>query len=378
MKLKRLTIIGFSLLALTTGGCTVIPGSSLPTQNKTWVYNENDTGGDNTLDSRVNVYPITLNLIQSMKQPMRTAQNNHALNQQKSAYRYRVGPGDVLNIMVWHHPDLNSPVPSSINPQSKQVSSGAWVDETGYLSYPLVGKLYVQGKTLPEIQNMLEGRLKRYIKTPQVSVNVTEFRSQRVSISGAVGQPGQLPITNIPVTLLDAIDQAGGLAANADTQNVKLTQNGVDRTISLQEILQYGDLSQNQLLNHGDIVYVPTTENSKVYVMGEVNQQTSLPIGGHGLSLTQALGEANGMNQALADATGVFVVRNAPHDIEKPIHIYQLNLKDATAYALGNEFKLRANDVVFVTAAPLSRWNRVMSLLTNSVSNLYNLDSTFK
>ncbi|MFV2029403.1 polysaccharide export protein [Neisseria sp. S1] len=378
MKLKRLTIIGFSLLALTTGGCTVIPGSSLPTKNKTWVYNENHTRGEDTLDSRVNVYPITLNLIQSMRQPPRTAQHNQALNQQKSAYRYRVGPGDVLNIMVWHHPDLNSPVPSSMNPQSKQVSSGAWVDETGHLSYPLAGKLYVQGKTLPEIQNMLEGRLKRYIKTPQVSVNVTEFRSQRISIAGAVGQPGQLPITNIPVTLLDAIDQAGGLAANADTQNVKLTHNGVDRTISLQEILQYGDLSQNQLLSHGDIVYVPTTENSKVYVMGEVNQQTSLPIGSHGLSLTQALGEAKGMNQALADATGVFVVRNAPHDVEKPIHIYQLNLKDATAYALGNEFKLRANDVVFVTAAPLSRWNRVMSLLTNSVSNLYNLDSTFK
>ena len=284
----------------------------------------------------------------------------------------------MLNVTVWHHPDLNSPVPSSpLNPQSKQVSSGTWVDEAGYLAYPLAGKLYVRGKTLPEVQDMLTGRLKRYIKNPQVSVNVAEFRSQRVSISGAVGQAGQLPLTNVPVTLLDALDLAGGLAENADTNNIKWTHNGVDRTISVQDILEFGDLSQNHLLSHGDIVYVPTNANSKVYVMGEASKQTALRIGNHGLNLTEAIGEAGGMNQALADATGVFVIRNAPQDIEKPIHIYQLNLKDATAYALGNEFKLRANDVVYLTAAPVTRWNRVVSQLINSFTGANSLTNTF-
>ena len=235
----------------------------------------------------------------------------------------------------------------------------------------------MRGKTLPEVQNMLTGRLKRYIKNPQVSVNVAEFRSQRVSISGAVGQAGQLPLTNVPVTLLDALDLAGGLAENADTNNIKWTHNGVDRTISVQDILEFGDLSQNHLLSHGDIVYVPTNANSKVYVMGEAGRQAALRIGNHGLNLTEAIGEAGGMNQALADATGVFVIRNAPQDIEKPIHIYQLNLKDATAYALGNEFKLRANDVVYLTAAPVTRWNRVVSQLINSFTGANSLTNTF-
>ena len=284
----------------------------------------------------------------------------------------------MLNVTVWHHPDLNSPVPSSpLSPQSKQVSSGTWVDEAGYLAYPLAGKLYVRGKTLPEVQNMLTGRLKRYIKNPQVSVNVAEFRSQRVSISGAVGQAGQLPLTNVPITLLDALDLAGGLAENADTNNIKWTHNGVDRTISVQDILEFGDLSQNHLLSHGDIVYVPTNANSKVYVMGEAGKQAALRIGNHGLNLTEAIGEAGGMNQSLADATGVFVIRNAPQDIEKPIHIYQLDLKDATAYALGNEFKLRANDVVYITAAPVTRWNRVVSQLINSFTGANSLGNTF-
>lgn len=180
------------------------------------------------------------------------------------------------------------------------------------------------------------------------------------------------------MTILDAVNQAGGVAQNADTHHIKWTHNGVDRTISLQSIMQYGDMSQNHLLSNGDIVYVPNNSNSKVYVMGEVGRQATLPIGNHGLNLTQALGETGGMNQALADATGVFVIRRAPEDAAKPIHIYQLNLKDATAYALGSDFDLRPNDVVYVTAAPVTRWNRVVSQLTSFVSNVNAIDSTFK
>ena len=312
-----------------------------------------------------------------MRKPPVLSQNNQGLEQSKSAYRYRIGSGDVLNIMVWAHSDLNSPIQQS-NPQTNQVSRGAWVDESGYITYPLAGKIQAKGKTLDELQNTLTSLLKRYIKNPQVAINVTEFRSQRISVSGAINQAGQLPITNIPMTILDAINQAGGVTQSADTQHIKWTHNGVDRTISLQDMLQYGDMSQNHLLSHGDIVYVPNSSNNKIYIMGEVGKQATLPIGNHGLNLTQALGEVGGMNQAYADATGVFVIRRVPEDAAKPIHIYQLNLKDATSYALGSEFKLRSEDTVYVTAAPVTRWNRVMSQITNSISNVNTLDNTFK
>lgn len=371
-----LTAISLSLLAF-TAGCTVVPGSGLPTHNKTVVYENNETPRDTALDSRINIYPITLGLIERMQEQRRGALSNPALDRQKSAYRYRVGSGDVLNVMVWHHPDLNTPTPSGTQTESKQVSNGVWVDEAGYLAYPLAGRIYARGKTLPELQKIITGRLKRYIKNPQVSLTVTEFRSQRVSVSGAVGKPGQFPITNVPLTLLDVIDQAGGAAENADTNNIKWTKDGIERTISLQDIRQHGDLSQNLLLSGGDIVYVPTTDNSRVHVMGEVGKQTSLRMGSYGLTLTQALGDAGGINQVTANASGVFVIRNVPEDRAKPIHVYQLNLKDASAYALANRFKLRADDVVYVTAAPVSRWNRVVSQVTNSVSNITSLNSSF-
>lgn len=373
---KTLTAISLPLLVL-AAGCTVIPGSGLPTRNKAVVYEHDESKQDTVLDSRINIYPITPGLIERMQEPRRGALSNPALEQRKSAYRYRVGSGDVLNVMVWHHPDLNTPAPSGTLTESKQVSNGVWVDEAGYLAYPLAGKIYARGKTLPELQNIITGRLKRYIKNPQVSLTVTEFRSQRVSVSGAVGKPGQFPITNVPLTLVDVIDQAGGAAENADTNNIRWTKDGVERTISLQDIRQHGDLSQNLLLSGGDIVYVPTTDNSKVHVMGEVGKQASLRMGNYGLTLTQALGDAGGINQVTANASGVFVIRNVPEDRAKPIHVYQLNLKDASAYALANRFKLRADDVVYVTAAPVSRWNRVVSQVTNSISNITSLNSSF-
>lgn len=367
------------LLSLLTAcnSTTVIPGSTINPRNKTIVYGENETEADTRLDNRVAIYPITLGLIERMRTPPVLSQTNPALEQRKSNYRYHIGKGDVLNIMVWAHTDLNSPVQQN-TPQTNQVSRGAWVDESGHITYPLVGKIHVQGKTIAQLQDILTGRLKRYLKNPQVAINVTEFRSQRVFVSGAVKQAGQLPVTNIPMTILDAVNQAGGIAQNADTQNIKWTHNGVDRTISLQNILQYGDMTQNHLLSDGDIVYVPDNSNSKIYIMGEVGRQATLPIGNHGLNLTQALGEAGGMSQTYADATGVFVIRRAPEDADKPIHIYRLNLKDASAYALANDFKLRSEDTVYVTAAPVTRWNRVISQITNSITNINSIDNTLK
>lgn len=365
MSKNKLALITLSLLA---AGCTVVPGSSMSTRGKEIVYENGESAADTRLDKRVAVYPITFGLVERMKSPPPVAQPNPVVAQQKAAYRYRFGSGDVLNISVWAHNDLNTNNPNS-SPQNHQVSRGAWVDEAGYVSYPLAGKILAKGKTISELERALTGRLKRYIKNPQVTINVTEFRSQKVSVTGAVKKPGQLPITNVPMTIMDAVNLAEGVSGG-DTRNVKWTHNGIERTISLQNIMQHGDLSQNYLLSNGDIVYIPSGDNSKVYVMGETGKQATLNIGGHGLNLTQALGYVGGMNQNLADAKGVFVMRKAPEDAAKPIHVYQLNLKDATAYALGNQFQLQPEDVVFVTAAPVSRWNRVVSQLTNSFTGV--------
>ncbi|MDF1653944.1 MAG: polysaccharide biosynthesis/export family protein [Coxiellaceae bacterium] len=128
-------------------------------------------------------------------------------------YAYRVGPEDILNITVWDHPELTIPAGQFRSAEE----SGIEVSAKGDVFYPFAGRFSVLGLTVKEISEKLTLRLRSYIRSPQVSVRVAGYNSQKIQVLGSVRTPRTIEVHSAPISVMDAVSTAGGfdpLAAN--------------------------------------------------------------------------------------------------------------------------------------------------------------------
>jgi len=267
--------------------------------------------------------------------------------------RYRVGINDVLHIIVWDHPELSY---NESNAASEDLR-GSVVSTDGTIFFPYVGTLEVLGLTVEEIRTKLTKLLSATIERPQLEVRVSEYRSQRAFIGGEVLTPGMQKISDIPLTLLDAINNAGGASELADLDNASLTRQDKVYKINLNELFISGNKELNVVLLDGDVVTIPNLNESKYYVLGHVTKPIHKELSNTSKTLFDALEEAGGVKPVNVDAlhppVHYFIVRGT----DEGARVFHLDNKAADALIVMNNFQIIANDIVYVTSEKRSKWN---------------------
>ncbi|MDL2356776.1 MAG: polysaccharide biosynthesis/export family protein [Pseudomonadota bacterium] len=271
---------------------------------------------------------------------------------------YTIDSGDILSIVVWDHPELVGATVKTASGAAELTVAGApvsgfMIDPKGQLQFPFAGTLKIAGMTEDQARRVLEKKLARYIVTPKVALQVHAYRSKQVYVDGAVGAPGIQAINNVPMTLMEALNRAGGLLPTADQSRMVLERGKQRYRIDMGELVQKRINPRNLLLASGDVVRVHARDDDLVVVSGEVVVPRALAMRDGRLTLNEALGEAGGLSPQPSEARQVYVVRKT----KDGVRLFQLDVRSADAMAMAQEFELRPKDVVHVATTPPANWN---------------------
>ncbi len=370
----QLTVPRFLFLGILLSSCSFAPGTHFGNRSESVVVMPSKQG-DKLISSKVKIRKITAKLIIDTFNATRSSRSDgsssvsnsptHSPDTQstQSTVDYRLGPGDILSVIVWDHPELTTPAGSFRSAEQ----AGTVIAEDGTIFYPYAGVVHVAGKTTRETRDILTRKLSTYIENIQLDVRVAEFRSKYVYVVGEVKEPGQQEITDIPMTILEAVNRAGGFTEAADFSRVLLTRNGATYRVDIQMMYEGGATEQNALLEQGDIVNVLDHSYNKVFVLGEVKSPGSQIMNKGRSTLAEALADAGFINQETGNPQWIYVMRGD----SEPAELFHLDALSPDAMLLADRFPLHPRDIVYVDVADVVRWNRVISniLPTSSMLN---------
>ncbi len=246
-------ILGAACITLT--GCSLAPGLYVKTNNL-----ETDKQNVAPLVKPVLIPINANNTYRKSAYSSCNGNNGSWICQNSNDYEYKIGAGDVLTIVVYDHPELTNPQGEYITPEQ----SGMPVNTDGTIDYPFIGRIEVAGLTVEQLGDLLKQKLATYIQSPQINVRVSQFNHQSVQVLGEVMTPKTLPITNVPLSLMDAINATGSF--NLATVNAKYIY--VIRGPANQPKIYWLNanepdallLSESFYLQNNDVVYVSTAD----------------------------------------------------------------------------------------------------------------------
>lgn len=272
----------------------------------------------------------------------------------------RLVPGDVLRIMI-----ADSAAEGAVF-ASLAVGGTSFdnvrVDSNGAISLPYVGRQTVAGMTPGDVELLVRKRLKGITGDPQVQVSLTGDLSGSVLVAGAVKAPGRFSALEGPLTLLDAINRAGGPLLEPHLIRVVVRTGQKSYDFDYQDLLS----GKNQVLPPGAEVVLERARKRFV-AMGAVGDPGLHDLPSNNPSLLEVLGTVKGLNEVKADAAGVFVFRLVDSTdpvtgtVSSSAEVFRLNLKEPAAMFLARQFLVQPEDAIYVTNAAVYEWQKIIS-----------------
>jgi polysaccharide export outer membrane protein len=351
-----------STAALTLAACASLPSSG-PTGNAIRSAAEAKPG--------FNKYPFSLIEVKSLKEipsdsPLPTPAVLPVVRQPTDL----LGPGDVLDITVYEagvalfgNSALRTAVSGASEPSSTAERLPAVrIDDNGYIRVPFVGRLRAAGRTVAELQEMIQSGLHGMSQDPQVMIAVQESITNSIILAGEVAKPGRLVLSTNHESLVDAIALAGGYRGAAKDAVARVERDGDTFEIRMSDLL---DAPEEDLrVAPGDRITLISRPQT-FSVLGAPNRAEEISFTRSKLNLAQAVSLAGGANPNQGDAAAVFVFRYVlePDGTRRPT-VYHVNMMEPGAYLLSQQFLMHDRDVLYVGNARANQLSKFVQLLS--------------
>ncbi|KIN60411.1 Polysaccharide export protein [Sulfitobacter noctilucae] len=282
--------------------------------------------------------------------------------------------GDVLGITVYENVD--DPL-LGVEGAPATVLEEVQVDGAGFIFIPYAGRIKAAGNTPDAIRRIITNRLGEQTPDPQVEVRRAAGDGSTVSLIGSVGAQGVYAIERPTRTLGTMLAQAGGVTITPEIAQITVIRGNQRGKIWLQDLYDHPQL--DIALRANDRILVEEDTRSFT-ALGATGGQAQVPFESQTLSALEGIAQVGGLNAATADPTGVFVFRNEPEEVAAQVlgrsdlqgaqrMVYVLDLTQPNGMFMARDFVIRDGDTLYVTEAPFTQWNKVISAITGTASS---------